>query len=127
MEVFLASSLFALFVVLPGMRGMSILYSRVPVYPLHELPSSEPLHRPLYCCSWHPYLKFSDIWNALAFCVAIDSEVDLLMEEISPRAGIKMFVVALLATAGVKTALYMSGFLRHGGAYSRGERQYSFV
>ena len=99
-EVIVSAFAFGFFVVCPRMAGMSHIiksYSAAPMFlvALLGILVSVPLLFLMIFVS-----SKTGIWGALAVCVITDLAAALLMKEISMKAGIETFVIALFVIAG---------------------------
>ena len=54
------------------------------------------------------------LYGALAFCILTDFASALLMQQISLKAGLETFIIAIFVIIGVKLAPYISNFLLNG-------------
>jgi len=107
-ELLMASLGFGLFVVCPRMAGMMhIIHQNSKVPMIATVLLGILISVPIMLLMVYVFGKFG-IWGALAICVGTDLTAALIMKNISIRAGIETFIVALFVIAGVKIAPMIS-------------------
>lgn len=107
-ENIIASLGFAFFVVCPRMAGMTYVISNYSgasmIYTvLLGIVLSVILLMIMVCV-----FDKAGIWGALGFCILTDFISALVMKDISPRASIETFIIAIFVVVGVKLTPYIS-------------------
>jgi hypothetical protein len=98
----------ALFIVCPRMAAMVYIVAKNSAASLISTALLGSIGAiPLILIMVMIFAKFG-LWGALAFCVLTDLGAALVMKQISIRAGIETFIVALFVIIGVKVAPYIS-------------------
>ncbi len=107
-ELLYAASAFGLFVVCPRMAGMMhIISAHTSVSMLVTVVTGTLLSIPLLLIMVYLFGKFG-LWGALIFCVLTDLGAAYVMKDVSFKAGIETFVIALFVILGVRVAPYIS-------------------
>jgi hypothetical protein len=97
----------ALFIVCPRMAGMvHIIAKHSQVSLIHTALFGSILSIPLVLAIVLIFAKFG-LWGALAFCVFTDLGAAFIMKELSIKAGIETFIIAVFVIVGVKIAPYI--------------------
>ncbi len=110
-ELIISASAFGLFVVCPRMAGMMHIlksYSSAPMLVTVLLGAAFSI--PLLLLMVFVFSKFG-VLGALCVCVLTDIGAAFLMKEISLRAGLETFIIALFVILGVKIAPLVSTLL----------------
>lgn len=112
-DLLLSGIALSLFIICPRMAGMvCILAKHSHVSLVYTALLGSILAIPLVIVMVLIFAKFG-LWGALAFCVLTDLGAAFMMKEVSIRAGIETFIIALFVIAGVKAAPYVAGaFMR---------------
>lgn len=107
-ELVFASLSFGLFVVCPRMAGMMhIINKHSSVSMLVTVLLGAAVSVPILLLMVFVFSKFGVI-GALAVCVCTDLGAALIMRDISLKAGLETFIIALFVIIGVKTAPLIS-------------------
>jgi len=110
-ELLITSLAFGLFVVCPRMAGMTHILKQYSAAPMIATVLVGVLFSiPLLLLMVFVFSK-SGVVGALAVCVATDIGAAFLMKEISLRAGLETFIIALFVIVGVKIAPLLSGIV----------------
>lgn len=107
-ENIIASLGFAFFVVCPRMAGMMHVisnYSGVSMF--YTVLLGIVISVPLLLLMVYIFDK-AGVWGALIFCILTDFVSALVMKEVSIRAGIETFTIAIFVVIGVKLTPYIS-------------------
>ncbi|MDC7127009.1 MAG: hypothetical protein PQJ46_15660 [Spirochaetales bacterium] len=107
-ELIISAAAFGLFVVCPRMAGMTHIlknYSSAPMIVTVLL--GIVISIPLLLLMVFVFSKFG-VWGALAVCVLTDLGAAFLMKEISFKAGLETFIIAVFVIIGVKIAPLIS-------------------
>ena len=110
-ELMVGSIGLALFIICPRMAGMVHLiskYSNVSLVQTALLGSV--LSIPLVLVIVLIFGKYG-VWGALTFCIITDLGAALFMKELSLKAGVETFIIALFVILGVKTAPFITSLL----------------
>ena len=98
----------ALFIVCPRMAGMAyIIAKHSHVSLVYTALFGTIVAIPLVVAMVLIFDRFG-LWGALSFCVLTDLGAAFVMKEISIKAGIETFVVAIFVIIGVKVAPYIT-------------------
>lgn len=110
-ELLIASVSFGLFVVCPRMAGMMhIINKHANVSILITVLLGVIISIPILLLMVLVFSKFG-IWGALCICVLTDLGAAFFMKEISMKAGLETFIIAVFVIAGVKFAPIISKLL----------------
>ncbi len=102
---------FALFIVCPRMAGMvNVITKATQTNIVQVAVIGTILSLPLIIAMSLVFRKYGLI-AALGFCVLTDVGAALLMKEISLKAGLETFIIALFVILGVKVASLISSWL----------------
>ena len=113
MYVLLITSIaFALFIVCPRMAGMTnVITNATQTNIIHVAVIGTIISLPLIIAMVLIFRQYGLI-AALGFCVLTDVGAALFMREISLKAGLETFIIALFVIAGVKVASTISGLVQ---------------
>ncbi|MEA1944171.1 MAG: hypothetical protein U9N07_02350 [Euryarchaeota archaeon] len=107
----LASIAFALFIVCPRMAGMtSIIVNATQTNIVYISVIGTLISLPLIVAMVLIFKQYGLI-AALGFCILTDIGAALFMREISLKAGVETFIIALFVIAGVRVASMISSHL----------------
>jgi len=110
-SLLIVSVAFALFIVCPRMAGMTNVITRATQTNIVQVAViGTILSLPLTIAMVLIFRQYGLI-AALGFCVLTDVGAALFMKEISLKAGIETFIIALFVIIGVKVASIISGWL----------------
>lgn len=110
-KLMLVSIAFALFIVCPRMAGMANVIANHTGINLIQIAILGTLFSlPLTIIMVLVYKKLG-LLSALGFCVLTDFLSALFMKEISLKAGLETFIIALFVISGVKIASFISNLL----------------
>jgi len=113
-QFFLSSLALALFIICPRMAGMVYMLSRHTNVPLLTTTlMGSIIAIPFILMMVYIFAKYG-LYGALAFCILTDFASAVLMQQISMKAGLETFIIALFVIIGVKLAPYISNFLLNG-------------
>ena len=109
---FLISSIaLALFIICPRMAGMVCLIAKnTQVSLIYIALLGSIFSIPFVVLMVLIFAKFG-LWGALSFCVLTDLAAAYIIKEISIKAGIETFVIAIFVIIGVKIAPYITNIL----------------
>ena len=112
-DLLLSSVALSLFIICPRMAGMVyILAKHTHVSLVYAALLGSIFAIPLIIVMVLIFAKFG-ICGALAFCVLTDLGAAFIMKEVSIRAGIETFIIAVFVIIGVKAAPYITSiFMR---------------
>ena len=107
-ELIIGSLGLALFIICPRMAGMvHIISKHSDVSLIHTALLGSILSIPLVLVIVLVFSRYG-VWGALAFCIVTDIGAAFFMTELSVRAGIETFIIALFVIFGVKMAPYIT-------------------
>ncbi|CAD7769911.1 MAG: hypothetical protein KCCBMMGE_02267 [Candidatus Methanoperedenaceae archaeon GB37] len=110
-SLLIVSVAFALFIICPRMAGMTNVITRATQTNIVQVAViGTILSLPLTIAMVLIFRQYGLI-AALGFCVLTDVGAALFMKEISLKAGIETFIIALFVIIGVKVASIISGWL----------------
>ena len=110
-EILISSIAFGLFIVCPRMAGMMhVINKHSNASILRTVLIGTLISIPLLLLMVFAF-GFLGIWGAVIICVFTDFAAALIMKEISKRAAIETFIIALFVIVGVKIAPIISGFI----------------
>jgi len=110
-ELLIAGVSFGLFVVCPRMAGMMhIINKHANVSILITVLMGVLISVPILLLMVFVFSKFG-VWGALSICVLTDLGAAFFMKEISMKAGLETFIIAVFVIIGVKVAPFISKFL----------------
>jgi len=112
-ELMVASIGMALFIICPRMAGMVHIISKHSNVPLMQTAFlGSMMSIPLVLLIVLVFSRYG-LWGALAFCVMTDLGAAFFMKELSLKAGIETFIIAVFVILGVKVApLITNVFIR---------------
>ncbi|MEA1883610.1 MAG: hypothetical protein U9N62_03710 [Thermotogota bacterium] len=109
MELLITSAGFGLFIVCPRMAAMMhIIHKNTNTSMFLTVLLGILFSIPIMLLMVAVFNKFG-VWGALILCVATDFGAAFIMKEISIKAGVETFIVALFVIIGVKLAPLISG------------------
>lgn len=107
-ELMMGSIGLALFIICPRMAGMVHIISK------HSNSSlivtallGSVMSIPLVLVIVLVFAKYG-LWGSLAFCIVTDLGAAFCMKELSIKAGIETFIIAIFVILGVKAAPYLT-------------------
>lgn len=107
-ELLIAGVSFGLFVVCPRMAGMMhIINGHAKVSMLTTVLLGVLISIPILLLMVFIFSKFG-IWGAMSICILTDLGAAFFMKEISMKAGLETFIVAVFVIIGVKIAPLIS-------------------
>lgn len=110
-SLLVVSIAFALFIVCPRMAGMTNVITKATQTNIIQVAIiGTILSLPLIIAMILIFRQYGLI-GALGFCVLTDVGAALVMKEISLKAGIETFIIALFVIIGVKVASIISSWL----------------
>ena len=110
-DLLISSVGLALFIVCPRMAGMvCVIAKHSQVSLVYTALFGSIVAIPLVIVMVLVFAKFG-LWGALAFCVLTDLGAAFVIKEISIRAGIETFVIAMFVIIGVKVAPFVANVL----------------
>ena len=110
-DLLISSVGLALFIVCPRMAGMvCVIAKHSQVSLVYTALFGSIVAIPLVIVMALVFAKFG-LWGALAFCVLTDLGAAFVIKEISIRAGIETFVIAMFVIIGVKVAPFVANVL----------------
>ena len=110
-QLFLVCIAFAFFIVCPRMAGMTYIITKATQTNIIQVAIfGTLLSLPLIIIMVLIFKKYGLI-GGLAFCVLTDLGAALFMKEISLKAGLETFIVALFVIVGVRVASVISNYL----------------
>jgi len=110
-DLLISSVGLALFIVCPRMAGMvCVIAKHSQVSLVYTAVFGSIVAIPLVVIMVLVFAKFG-LWGALAFCVLTDLGAAFVIKEISIRAGIETFVIAMFVIIGVKVAPFVANVL----------------
>ncbi len=110
-DLLISSVGLALFIVCPRMAGMvCVIAKHSQVSLVYTALFGSIVAIPLVIVMVLVFAKFG-LWGALAFCVLTDLGAAFVIKEISIRAGIETFVIAMFVIIGVKVAPFVANAL----------------
>ncbi len=110
-DLLISSVGLALFIVCPRMAGMvCVIAKHSHVSLVYTALFGSIVAIPLVIVMVLVFAKFG-LWGALAFCVLTDLGAAFVIKEISIRAGIETFVIAMFIIIGVKVAPFVTNAL----------------
>ena len=112
METLLIVSVaFALFIVCPRMAGMTnVITNATQTNIIHVAIIGTIISLPLVIAMVLIFKQYG-LFAALGFCVLTDLGAALVMRQISFKAGLETFIIALFVILGVKVASIISSWL----------------
>ncbi|MGD9160854.1 MAG: hypothetical protein PVG39_20715 [Desulfobacteraceae bacterium] len=103
-ELLIGSIGLALFIICPRMAGMVHIISKHSNAPLFQTALlGSIISIPLVLVIVLVFDKYG-LWGALAFCIITDLGAAFFMKELSIKAGIETFIIAVFVILGVKMA-----------------------
>jgi hypothetical protein len=110
-DLLISSIGLALFIVCPRMAGMVyVIAKNSPVSLVYTALIGTIVAIPFVVAMVLIFAKFG-LWGALAFCILTDLGAAFVMKEISIRAGIETFVIAIFVIIGVKVAPFITNMV----------------
>ena len=110
-DLLISSIGLALFIVCPRMAGMVyVIAKNSPVSLVYTALFGTIVAIPFVVAMVLIFAKFG-LWGALAFCILTDLGAAFVMKEISIRAGIETFVIAVFVIIGVKVAPFITNMV----------------
>ena len=107
-ELLISGIALALFIICPRMAGMVyIIAKHSHVSLIYTALFGSIVTIPLVIAMVLVFAKFG-LWGALAFCILTDFGAAFVMKEISIRAGIETFIIAIFVIIGVKVAPFIT-------------------
>lgn len=110
-EMFISSIAFGLFIVCPRMAGMMhVINKHSNASILRTVLVGTLISIPLLLLMVLAF-GYLGVWGAIIICVLTDFAAALIMKEISKKAAVETFIIALFVIVGVKVAPMISGFI----------------
>ena len=107
----IVSVAFALFIVCPRMAGMTnVITNATQTNIIHVAIIGTIISLPLVIAMVLIFKQYG-LFAALGFCVLTDLGAALVMRQISFKAGLETFIIALFVVLGVKVASIISSWL----------------
>lgn len=107
----IVSVAFALFIVCPRMAGMAnVITNATQTNIIHVAIIGTIISLPLIIAMALIFKQYG-LFAALGFCVLTDLGAALVMRQISFKAGLETFIIALFLILGVKVASIISSWL----------------
>ncbi|WP_024336050.1 hypothetical protein [Desulfotignum balticum] len=107
-ELMVGSIGLALFIICPRMAGMVHIISKHSNASLiYTALLGSVMSVPLVLVIVLVFGKYG-LWGALAFCIITDLGAAFFMKELSIKAGIETFIIAMFVILGVKVAPYLT-------------------
>lgn len=110
-RLLIVSIAFALFIVCPRMAGMTNVITKATQTNIVQVAVIGTILSLPLIIAMVLIFKGYGLIVALGFCVLTDVGAALLMREISLKAGLETFIIALFIIIGVKVASFISGLL----------------
>jgi len=110
-DLVLVGLAFGLFIVCPRMAGMTHVISKATHLSIVQVAAIGTIFSLPLTIAMVLIFKKLGLPGALTFCVLTDFGSALLMREISLKAGIETFIIALFVLLGVKVASIVSGWI----------------
>jgi len=110
-QLLIVSVAFALFIVCPRMAGMAkVITEATQTNIIHVAVIGTIISLPLIIAMVLIFKQYG-LFAALGFCVLTDLCTALVMRQISFKAGLETFIIALFLILGVKVASLISSYL----------------
>jgi hypothetical protein len=110
-DLLISSIGLALFIICPRMAGMvCVIAKNSHVSLVYTALLGSIIAIPFVLLMVLVFAKFG-LWGALSFCILTDLGAAFIMKEISIRAGIETFVIAVFVIIGVKVAPFITNMV----------------
>lgn len=110
-ELLIPSIAFGLFIVCPRMAGMMhVINKHASVSILRTVITGTIISIPLLLLMVVTF-KYLGIWGALIICIGTDFAAAFIMKQISKKAAVETFIIAVFVVLGVKVAPILSGMI----------------